>query len=156
MYGKLESGTRAIVNVGAWRSLVAHLLWEQGVASSNLAAPTILTIGASGPSRTVTAMAARIFRPAKTAMQSGQAKTQNWVLEFEPEARREVEPLMGWTSSRDMKSQIRMTFSTRDGAIAYAKKHGIAFQVIEPHPRKQRRRSYGDNFSFGRVGTWTH
>ena len=101
-------------------------------------------------------MAARIFRPAKTAMQSGQAKTRKWVLEFEPETRREVEPLMGWTSSGDMKSQIRMSFPSKDEAIAYAKKHGVQFQVIEPRPRKRRPKSYSDNFAYGRVGSWTH
>ena len=101
-------------------------------------------------------MAARIYRPAKTAMQSGQAKTQRWVLEYEPENPREVEPLMGWTSSRDMKSQIRLNFASKDEAVAYARKHGIAFHVVEPHPRKRRAKSYSDNFRFGRVGSWTH
>ena len=101
-------------------------------------------------------MAARIFRPAKTAMQSGQARTRAWILEFEPEARREVEPLMGWTSSRDMKSQIRMSFPTKEQAIAYAEKHGIAYHVSEPHVRKRRPKSYSDNFRFGRIDSWTH
>jgi hypothetical protein len=105
---------------------------------------------------TVAVMAARIFRPAKTAMQSGQAKTRKWMLEFEPEEAREVEPLMGWTSSGDMKSQIRMSFPTKEEAVAYAKKRGLAYQVIEPQPRKPRPRSYADNFSFGRIGSWTH
>lgn len=101
-------------------------------------------------------MVARIFKPAKTAMQSGLAKTKKWVLEYEPEAPREIDPLMGWTSSSDMKSQIRLTFDTKDAAIAYAKKNGIAYRVLEPKKRGQARRTYSDNFKFGRVGSWTH
>ena len=77
-------------------------------------------------------MVARIYRPAKTAMQSGQARTKEWVLEHEPEAAREVEPLMGWTSSRDMKSQIRLEFASKDEAIAYAERNGIPFLMDIP------------------------
>lgn len=101
-------------------------------------------------------MVARIYRPARTAMQSGTAGSKKWLLEFQPEARREVEPLMGWTSSRDMKSQIRMSFATRDEAIAYARGNAIAFVVCEPKPRKRKPKSYSDNFRFGRIGSWTH
>ncbi len=100
-------------------------------------------------------MVARIYRPARTAMQSGTARTRKWVLEFQPEARREVEPLMGWTSSRDMKSQIRMSFATKDEAIAYARRNGIAFVLREPKTRKNSPKSYSDNFKFGRIGSWT-
>ena len=63
-------------------------------------------------------MTARIFRPAKTAMQSGAAKTRRWMLEYEPEVPREIEPLMGWTSSADMHSQVQLAFDTREVAIA--------------------------------------
>ena len=101
-------------------------------------------------------MVARIYKPAKTAMQSGTAATKKWILEFQPEARREVEPLMGWTSSRDMKSQIRMRFSTKDEAIEYARRHGIPFVVREPKQRKHVAKSYADNFKYGRIGSWTH
>jgi hypothetical protein len=101
-------------------------------------------------------MTARIFKPAKTAMQSGQARTKDWVLEYEPEARREVEPLMGWTSSRDMKSQIRLTFDTKEEAVAYAERNGIPYRLAEPNPRKHIRKAYADNFKFGRIGSWTH
>ena len=101
-------------------------------------------------------MVARIYKPAKTAMQSGSARTRKWVLEFQPEERREVEPLMGWTSSRDMKSQIRMSFTTKDEAVAYAKHNGIPFVIHEPKPRKHRPKSYSDNFKFGRMDSWTH
>jgi len=89
-------------------------------------------------------------------MQSGTARTKKWVLEFEPEEAREVEPLMGWTSSRDMKSQIRMGFTAKDEAVAYARKHGIAFQISEPKTRKRKAKSYSDNFRYGRTTAWTH
>ncbi len=74
-------------------------------------------------------MAARIYKPAKTAMQSGPARTKDWVLEYEPEAPREIDPLMGWTSSRDMKSQLRLAFETKEEAIAYAERNGIAYRL---------------------------
>jgi hypothetical protein len=101
-------------------------------------------------------MLARIYKPAKTAMQSGTAKTREWVLEYAPESPREVEPLMGWTSSRDMRSQVRVSFPTKEEAIAYAKRNGIPYQVREPKPRRQTRKSYSDNFKFGRKEAWTH
>ena len=101
-------------------------------------------------------MVARIYKPAKTAMQSGTARTKEWVLEFQPENRREVEPLMGWTSSRDMKSQIKMSFPTKDEAVEYARRNGIPFAINEPKPRKNLPKSYSDNFRFGRIGSWTH
>lgn len=101
-------------------------------------------------------MTAKIYRPAKTAMQSGKAKTQNWVLEYEPELARGIEPIMGYTSSRDMKSQIHMSFESREEAVAYAMRHGIAFQVAEPKESKRRRVAYSDNFRFDRRQPWTH
>ena len=101
-------------------------------------------------------MLARIYRPAKTAMQSGTAKTRQWVLEYVPESPREVEPLMGWTSSDDMRSQVRITFPTKEDAIAYAKRNGIPFRVREPRPRRQTRKAYADNFKYGRKESWTH
>ena len=101
-------------------------------------------------------MAARIYRPAKTAMQSGKAKTESWMLEFEPEQPRKVEPLMGYTSSRDMKSQIRLSFETKEEAIAYAQKNGIAYSVQEPQETRRRVVSYSENFRFDRKQPWTH
>ena len=101
-------------------------------------------------------MTARIYKPAKTAMQSGQAKTRDWVLDYEPEEPRVVESLMGWTSSGDMKSQIRLRFETKEEAVAYAERHGIPYQVQEPKPASRRGLSYADNFSFNRRAPWTH
>jgi len=101
-------------------------------------------------------MSARIFSPAKTAMQSGKAKTGYWVLEFDPATPRTIDPLMGYTTSGDMKSQIRLTFETRDEAIAYAEKNGIEFRVQEPKEAKRRQISYSDNFRYDRKTPWTH
>ncbi|MCB1520743.1 MAG: ETC complex I subunit [Hyphomicrobiaceae bacterium] len=101
-------------------------------------------------------MAARIFRPAKTAMQSGFARTKAWVLEHEPGSARSVEPLMGWTSSSDTNAQVRLEFDTKEEAIAYAERNGIAYIVTEPKVRKHQAKSYADNFKYGRIGRWTH
>ncbi|MCB1527739.1 MAG: ETC complex I subunit [Hyphomicrobiaceae bacterium] len=101
-------------------------------------------------------MVARITRPAKSAMQSGLANTKQWVLEFEPEAARGVEPLMGWTSSSDMNSQVRLEFDTKEEAIAYAEKNGLPYSVSEPRVRKHQAKSYTDNFRYGRIERWTH
>jgi hypothetical protein len=101
-------------------------------------------------------MTARIYKPAQTAMQSGPAGTKDWVLEYEPGAAREIDPLMGWTSSRDMLSQVRLTFGTREEAVAYAERNGIPYRLIEPKPRTAVRKSYAENFRFGRKVAWTH
>jgi hypothetical protein len=101
-------------------------------------------------------MSARIYKPARTAMQSGAANTKSWLLEFEPEQARIAEPLMGWTSSTDMLGQVKLWFDTKDEAIAYAQREGIPFRVEEPHESKRRAMSYSDNFRFNRVGQWTH
>ncbi|PLL11565.1 ETC complex I subunit [Tabrizicola sp. TH137] len=103
-------------------------------------------------------MRARIYQPAKTAMQSGTAKAKGWVLEFAPASAREVDPLMGWTSSDDTQAQVKLRFDTREAAEAYATSKGIEFEVIEPKARKPviRPRGYGENFATDRRGAWTH
>ena len=103
-------------------------------------------------------MRARIYQPAKTAMQSGTAKTTGWVLEFAPASAREVDPLMGWTSSSDTQSQVRLRFESRAAAEAYATEKGIEFDVVEPKLRKPliRARGYGENFATDRRLPWTH
>lgn len=103
-------------------------------------------------------MRARIYQPARTAMSSGTAKTKSWVLEFAPSERREVDPLMGWTSSSDTQSQIRLQFATREEAVDYARENKIDAQVQEPQKRKPNIRAggYGENFATGRRGVWTH
>ena len=99
---------------------------------------------------------ARIYKPAKTAMQSGTAKNQDWVLDYEPAEPREVEPLMGWTSSGDMKQQLTLHFDTKEDAIAYCERKGIAYQVIEPKDSVRRPVAYADKFAFKRIEPWTH
>lgn len=103
-------------------------------------------------------MSARIFRPARTAMSSGTAKTRDWVLEFVSGSPREVDPLMGWTSSADTQAQVRLRFDTKEAALDYARAHDIDAVVIEPTPRKPNLRAggYGENFATDRRGTWTH
>ena len=101
-------------------------------------------------------MLARIFKPAKNAMQSGRANTKDWVLEFEPASARKADPLMGWTSSSDLDGQIRLMFETREEAVAYAQRHGIAFQLLEPQETRRTIKAYADNFSVDRKEPWTH
>jgi hypothetical protein len=101
-------------------------------------------------------MSARIYSPAKTATQSGKGKTGVWLLDYDPAAARSVEPLMGYTSSSDMMSQVRLTFASSQEAVAYAVKNGIAYRVEQPHEPNRRRVSYSDNFKFDRKQPWTH
>lgn len=101
-------------------------------------------------------MSARIFKPAKTAMQSGKSKTDGWVLEFESESARKVEPLMGYTSSSDTQSQVKLEFKTKEDAIAYAEKNGLAYTVQKPQKAKRRVMTYAENFSTDRSLPWTH
>ena len=89
-------------------------------------------------------------------MQSGKARTRKWLLEYEPEAPRQIEPLMGWTASTDMRSQVSLEFDTLEEAIAYARKNAIPFQVFEPHMPSPKSKAYSDNFRFGRKVPWTH
>jgi ETC complex I subunit conserved region len=103
-----------------------------------------------------TRMTARIYKPARTAMQSGTAKTKEWTLDYEPEEPRAIEPLMGWTSSGDMKQQLRLAFDTKEEAIAYCERNGIAYEVFESKPPARPRISYSDNFAYTRRGAWTH
>ncbi len=101
-------------------------------------------------------MPARIYKPAKSAMQSGMARAKQWLLVFEQDRPREIEPLMGWTSSGDTRQQLRLWFDTKEEAVAYAEREGIAYRVEEPQEAKRRTMSYSDNFKFNRVDRWTH
>lgn len=103
-------------------------------------------------------MQARIFKPAKSAMSSGQGKTKSWILEFAPEDRKVIDPLMGWTGSGDMNGQVRLTFATKDAAVDYARRKGIAYRVEEAKPRKAnvRAQGYGGNFAHDRREAWSH
>lgn len=103
-------------------------------------------------------MPARIYQPARTAMSSGTAKTKQWVLEYVADTAREVDPLMGWTSSADTQAQVKLSFPTKETALEYAEEHGIDAIVQEPTRRKPNIRpgGYGENFATNRRGTWTH
>ena len=103
-------------------------------------------------------MRARIYQPARTAMSSGTAKTKHWVLEFAQVSAREVDPLMGWTSSSDTQTQVKMTFETKDAALDYAAANSIDVSVQEPKKRRANIRvgGYGENFATNRRGVWTH
>ncbi|MGR3623720.1 ETC complex I subunit [Pseudophaeobacter sp.] len=103
-------------------------------------------------------MRARIYRPARNAMTSGMAKTRKWVLDYAPASAREVDPLMGWTSSSDTQSQVRLRFDSKEAALEYAQDHGIDAEVVEPKPRKAnlRQGGYGENFATNRRVPWTH
>ena len=101
-------------------------------------------------------MKARIYRPAKTSMQSGRAKMKRWVLDYPRSSKVAADMLMGWQSSSDTQRQVRMWFNTSDEAIAYAEAKGIDYDVREPKSRKLRMKAYADNFAFDRKGAWTH
>ena len=101
-------------------------------------------------------MIARIYRPSKTAMQSGKAKTKRWVLVYEPEKSPTIDPLMGYISSSDMSGQVQLHFDSKDDAVSYAKRNAIPFQVQHSNERKIAEASYSDNFKFDRKIPWTH
>ena len=93
---------------------------------------------------------ARIFRPSKTAMQSGRAGTRRWVLEYEPATPRDPDPLMGWSSARDTLNQVRLKFATLEEAKQFAEKNGLDYTIVEPRERQFKPKSYADNFRYDR------
>jgi hypothetical protein len=99
---------------------------------------------------------ARIYQPTRNAMQSGNARTKEWVLEYEPRAPQPIDPLMGWTGSADTLEQLRLFFETKDEAIAYAQKRAIAYDVFEPHRHTPKPKAYADNFRYDRKVPWSH
>ncbi|QXX73993.1 ETC complex I subunit [Methylovirgula sp. HY1] len=101
-------------------------------------------------------MTARIYRPTRTATQSGEARSLFWILEFAPSTPQDIDPLMGWTGSSDMKRQIRLRFGSEEEAIAYARKNGLAYRVEQPVKVTRKIMAYADNFKSTRHGLWTH
>ena len=89
---------------------------------------------------------AKIYKPSKTAMQSGVKKFDKWIIEFITE-KPGINPLMGWESSTDTNSELKLEFSSKELAIEYAKKNKINFEIIEPKIRKIIKKSYADNFT---------
>lgn len=94
---------------------------------------------------------ARIYKPARNAMQSGKAKTKQWVLEFEPSDRKSLDPLMGWSGSGDTLAQVRLHFDSLEEAQSYADAQGLDPEVMAPHPVKVHKRNYADKFAYDRV-----
>ena len=113
----------------------------------------LVAVNKSGGQKT---MQVRIYKPAKNAMQSGHGNSKRWLLKFEQTAPREVEPLMGWTSSADTRSQVNLWFETAEEAVAYAEKHGYMYYVDQPKQRKIKPKGYADNFANNRLLRWTH
>lgn len=101
-------------------------------------------------------MSARIYRPARNAMQSGRGKSKSWVLVHEPSVPRSIDPLMGYTSSADTRQQVRLSFDTQEEAEAYAQRNGIEYTVQPAHDATPKRVSYPDNFRADRKTPWTH
>ena len=101
-------------------------------------------------------MVARIYKPSRNAMQSGKGKSESWLLEFESETPRTTDPLMGWTSSGDTRQQLKLSFDTRELAVAYAERNSLAYVVATEPAVRSHKKSYSDNFKWGRSDNWTH
>ncbi|EHM02926.1 ETC complex I subunit conserved region [Acetobacteraceae bacterium AT-5844] len=100
---------------------------------------------------------ARIHCPPRSAMQSGKARTHSWMLEFAPAERRKLDPLTGWYGSGDTRTQLRLSFSTREAAEAYARANGLAYEVEDaPKELAIKPKVYAENFRYGRTENWTH
>src|SRR5262245_24311125 len=93
-------------------------------------------------------MNVKIYKPSKTAMQSGHGKTEDWVLEYETETPRRPEALMGWTASGDTLNQVKLKFASMEDAVAFATRKGWAYTVLPPRGRKVKPRNYADNFRY--------
>jgi hypothetical protein len=101
-------------------------------------------------------MRARIYLSPKSATQSGLARTRHWLLEYESERQKIIDPLMGWTGSDDMRQEIRLSFKTQEAAIAYAEAHGIPYDLETPAAHEIKPKAYADNFRVDRKENWTH
>jgi hypothetical protein len=94
---------------------------------------------------------ARVYRPTKTAMQSGRGQARKWILEYEAPTPRRPDPLMGWASADDTLNEVQLRFDTRDEAVAFAERLGLEYAVIAPHDTAEKPKSYADNFRYDRV-----
>jgi len=101
-------------------------------------------------------MTIKIYKPSKTSMQSGRGKTKKWLAEYISDVTTKKDILMGWTSSSDTKSQIKLFFDTKEQAVEWAKKNNYQFYVIEPQKRNIKPKSYASNFDINRKDPWTH
>ena len=98
---------------------------------------------------------ARIYKPAKSAMQSGMRNTKHWVLEFDQGSTRFIEHIMGWTGNTSTTGQVRLSFDSKEDAVRFAEIHHMHYKVHEPKARIRKPKSYADNFSYDRVTTYT-
>ncbi len=96
-------------------------------------------------------MHVRIYRPARSAMQSGRGRSRRWIVEFEPQSSKHIDPLMGWIGGTDTAAQVCLFFDSREGAVRYAKRHGYAFTISEPQEKLFSPKSYADNFRTDRL-----
>lgn len=101
-------------------------------------------------------MLAKIYRPAKNAMQSGKAGAKRWRFEFMLASAPRPDALMGWISGADPNGQVRIDFDTKEAAIAFARAHAIPHQISDPPEAKRQIKSYSDNFAFRRREPWSH
>lgn len=101
-------------------------------------------------------MSIKIYKPSKTAMQSGFGKTKKWIAEYISNEETVKDNLMGWNSSSDTKSQIKIFFDTKEQAIEWAKINKYQYYVEEPKIRKMKIKSYASNFDVNRKESWTH
>ncbi len=99
---------------------------------------------------------ARIFQQPKDSSQSGQAHSHDWILDYGQAEQRQQDPLMGWFGSGDTRSQVALRFPSREDAVAYAERQGIAYDIELPAPRIRRPKAYADNFRYDRRQNWTH
>ena len=98
----------------------------------------------------------KIYRPAKTATQSGRARSNRWVLEFPTALAQRRDSLMGWAGQGDTRRQVRLEFDSEEEAVAFARRNGLTYAVEPARERRIRAKSYADNFRYGREGNWTH
>jgi len=98
----------------------------------------------------------RIFKPAKTAMQSGRAKTREWLMVFVAQDRSTPDPVIGWNGSADTQKQVTLEFDTMEAAVAHARRKGYTFTIQPPKERRIKPKAYADNFAFHRLEPWTH
>ena len=96
-------------------------------------------------------MKAKIYQPAKNAMQSGIANMRQWVIEYEPEEAKKIDALMGWVGSGDMRGQVTLKFDSKDEAISYAERNGLYYDVKEANVRRMQPKSYSDNFKYNKI-----
>ena len=103
-------------------------------------------------------MQVKIYKPSKTSMQSGLAKTKKWRLEYEKSSKKFIDPTMGWVGTEDTQGLVSIDFDSKESAIKYAEGLGLTYKVEEQKNRKHiiRKGGYGENFSFKRKLAWTH